>query len=392
MGGPPRAPLPQEPGDAHGRAAALVRQHLDAIALAPRPAGGEAECRARAHCAAVLRELGFAVSERAFEYSGLPGRWGTPIGGVLSGAALAAAGHLGWRGGAGAALGLLLVSLLVIAAGGTWLGRRGVLDVAFLRERSVNLEATRGAEWPAVWLVAHTDSKSQPVPMSLRVAGILGSGVAWLAALATCAITLAGVDASGAWPAVSLAGVAAAIPVALTTVGAESPGALDDASGVATVLAAAALLPREAPVGVLLTSGEELGLAGARVWARESQAAGRRPGVALNCDGMDDAGMLVVMTTGRHERATAALRRAALGRGVAMKVRRLVPGILVDAVALADTGWAAATLSRGTRRTLARIHTPRDRRDLLDGRGAAEGAVVMADAVLLAPSHDAGGR
>ena len=29
-------------------------------------------------------------------------------------------------------------------------------------------------------------------------------------------------------------------------------------------------------------------------------------------------------------------------------------------MALADAGWEATTLSRGTRRTLARIHTPRD--------------------------------
>ena len=104
---------------------------------------------------------------------------------------------------------------------------------------------------------------------------------------------------------------------------------------------------------------------------------------------MDDAGTLVVMTTGRHERASSALRRAALGRGITLATRRLVPGILVDAVAFADAGWPAATLSRGATRTLARIHTRRDRRDLLDGRGAAEGALVMADAAALAMSPPA---
>ena len=363
---------------------ARVVRHLDAIATAPRPVGSDAERRARAHCAAELRAVGFTIAERPFEYSGLPGRWGTPIGGVLSGATLALAGHLGWRGGEASVLAVLLLSLAAIAGGGLWLGRRGVLDASVLRERAVNLEATRGAEWPLVWLVAHVDSKSQPVPMALRVAGIVGSGVAWIAALLVAALSLAGIDAAVAWPLVSALGVLSAVPVALTTVGTDSPGAVDDASGVATVLAAAAALPREAVVGVLITSAEELGLAGARAWVRQAGERAQTPGVVLNCDGMDDAGALVVMTTGRHERATAALRRAALGRGVALGVRRLVPGILVDAVAFADAGWSAATLSRGTTRTLRRIHTRNDRRELLDGRGAAEGALVMAEAALLA--------
>ena len=381
-----------------GGALALVRRHLDAIALEPRPAGGDAERRAREHCARELRALGFTVAERPFEYSALPGRWGTPIGGVLSGATLALAGHLAWRGQHGAALGVLLVALAAIAGGGIWLGRRGVLDVGALRERSVNLEATRGGESPTAWLVAHLDSKSQPVPMVLRVAGIIGSSVAWIAAIGACLLSLAGVDATIAWPAISALGVLAAVPVALTTVGSESPGAVDDASGVATVLAAAAALPAHARVGVLLTSAEELGLAGARAWVRQAAARGVIPGVVLNCDGMDDAGTLVVMTTGAHERASTALRRAALGRGVALGVRRLVPGILVDAVAFSDAGWPAVTLSRGTTRTLARIHTSRDRRDLLDGRGAAEGALVMAEAAAaiaggsLDTTGDEGGR
>ena len=375
------------------RALALVRQHLDAIAAEPRPAGSEAEARARAHCERALGALGFRATPRAFAYSGLPGRWGTPLGGALSGATLALAGHLGYRGGNAAALALLLLSLGLLAGGGTWLGRRGVLDVPALRERGVNVEATRGADWPVVWLVAHLDSKSQPVPMALRVVGILGSALAWIAALTVSALALAGVEASGAWPVVTAVGLAAAIPVALTTVGGESPGALDNASGVATVLTAAALLPADVQVGVLLTSAEELGLAGARAWTRDTASRGLAPGIALNCDGMDDAGSLVVMTTGRHERASSALRRAALGRGVVLGVRRLVPGILVDAVALAEGGWCAATLSRGTTRTLARIHTRGDRRALLDGRGAAEGALVMRDAAAaLVTEAAAGGR
>src|SRR5438105_3101378 len=51
----------------------------------------------------------------------------------------------------------------------------------WLRKRSVNLEARRGA--PNLWLVAHLDSKSQTVPMLVRVSShvlfiaVLGIGL-----------------------------------------------------------------------------------------------------------------------------------------------------------------------------------------------------------------------
>jgi len=60
--------------------------------------------------------------------------------------------------------------------------------------------------------------------------------------------------------------------------------------------------------------------------------------------------------------------------------RRLVPGILVDAVALADAGWDAATLSRGNLATLALVHTAADARARLTGEGVADGALVLAAA------------
>jgi Zn-dependent M28 family amino/carboxypeptidase len=202
----------------------------------------------------------------------------------------------------------------------------------------------------------------------------------------------------GAWLAVAVLGVVGAVPVMASVVQARSPGALDNASGVAAVLLAAELLAVEArragPHGVLVTSAEELGLAGARAWARAWRASGRAAGVAVNCDGVDDAGALTCMYTGAAPRElVAALGRAAHG----VRVRRLVPGILVDAVALADAGWETLTVSKGTVRTLARIHTPADTRGALTGRGVAEAAAVMRAAVAVIAARrarpaGAGGR
>jgi hypothetical protein len=123
-------------------------------------------------------------------------------------------------------------------------------------------------------------------------------------------------------------------------------------------------------LGVLLTSAEELGLAGARAWA-----AARPRSTALNVDGVDDAGELRWMTSDRRSLALAQ-------RVGGARVTRLLPGVLVDAVALADAGWAAATLSKGTFATLARIHTARDSRDRLRGDGVAEAGRVLAAAAM----------
>jgi acetylornithine deacetylase/succinyl-diaminopimelate desuccinylase-like protein len=364
--------------------AADARAILLAIAQRPRPAGGAEEAHARAYAGAALREAGFVVTESPFAYSALVGRWGTPIGGASSMAVLTGVAILGAVGRPAAALALLLAALAVGGWIGAWAARHGVLRAPALRRTGVNLVATRGGAIPQVWLMAHLDSKSQPVPIGLRAVGVMGTIVAWAGALAlaTTQSLTTSTGAPGLWPWVAALGLVAGVPVAASIVTAHSPGALDDASGVATVLLAAAHMPDDAgPLGVLLTSAEELGLAGGRAWAAQWRESGRAAGVVLNVDGVDDAGALTVMTGARAPApATAALREAAHRAQAPLTVRRLVPGILVDAVALADAGWAAVTLSRGSWRTLARIHTPRDTVDRLDGRGIAEAATVLARA------------
>jgi hypothetical protein len=142
---------------------------------------------------------------------------------------------------------------------------------------------------------------------------------------------------------------------------------------------AAASLDRSLNIGVLLTSAEELGLAGARAWSAVHPAA-----LAINCDGVDDAGTLTCMYTGqRTSRVVVALDQAARSGGLSLNIRRLIPGLLVDAVALRDAGWDCATVSRGSLRTLARIHSVADRSDRLTGAGVAEAAALVARAVIL---------
>jgi hypothetical protein len=346
-----------------------AREHLTAIAAAPRPAGSAAEAITREYCAAILRSTGLEVRHRAFEYSTFPGRWGTPIAGALAALLFLAAGHLGAHERPRDALVLLLTVGAMIGVCGWWLGRRGVLDLPIGRLRGNNLTATRGR--PTLWLVAHLDSKSQPIPIGVRAIAIMASIAIWIAAVA---LSLAQIlERASTWPgiAVTIAGVIAALPVASSFVGARSAGALDNASGVATVLHTVELLPRDVEIGVLLTSAEELGLAGARAWAREAE-----PAMAINVDGIDDSGELRLIFSGRMPRAV--LER--LGPGWPSPTR-LVPGLLMDGVALSDAGWEVVNVSKGSWRTVSRIHTRRDDLAHLEGTGILQVAAMLADAI-----------
>jgi hypothetical protein len=356
-------------------AASSARELLAILAAAPRPAGSAAEGDARAYCAGRLAALGFDVRAEHFEFSAAPGCYATPLAGLAAMLLLGSAGYLGYLGNGLAAFVLLVAGGALVLAVARWTARHGVLEIPIARRRGVNLVATRGE--PALWLVAHLDSKSQPVPIVVRAAGITVCLVAWVAGVVVGASHLVGGELTAWWPWLGGAGVLAAVPVAASTVGARSPGALDNASGVCTVLLVADSLSRERALGVLLTSAEELGLAGARAWA-----AAHPSRVAINVDGVDDGGGLRLSYTGRRPRALlAALIAAARAQREPVTAGLLVPGVLVDGVALADAGWEAITVSKGTFRTVARIHTPRDTVHGLEGIGIARTADVIARAI-----------
>ena len=342
------------------------------MAGTPRPAGGRAEREARARCAEFLAGVGFSSTETPFQYSRVPGLLATPGFGLAWIVVIAAVGHLGAHGHPRWGVGLLVVFGVGMAVAARWLIREGVLSLPFGRSGGINLVATRGVA-PKVWLVAHIDSKSQPLPILVRALGIATCVVVWWAAVVVGVLGWGGMVP---WVWITGAGVIAGIPVAMSWVGARSPGALDNASGVATVLLAAARVPRSVPVGVVLTSAEELGLAGARAFFRALRPPEGGGGVVLNCDVVDDCGYLTAMYSGWS-------RPEWIGRvfGGAARATPLPPGVLVDAVACREEGWEAVTLTRGTVRSWGRIHSRRDTADRLTGAGVEATATVLAAAV-----------
>lgn len=344
---------------------------LHALAGRGRFTGSEALSEARRLCAERLRLLGFAVTEHQFEYSTVPARFGMPTVGAASVGLLAAVVLVAERAGAVSAIVLAAVSLAAIVGLARWLTGASALALPAARAAGVNLQAVRGVE-PRVWLVAHLDSKSQRYPLALRAVGASLTIGAWTATLLVLALAAAG----HAWPHpwwVWGAGAAGGALLGLASAGNDSPGAVDNASGVAAVLAASARLAPDVPVGVLITDAEEVGLAGAHAWAHH-----RMPGTAVNCDTIDDRGAFLLLTSGRRSRrVAAAAARTARHTGIPVRARRLPRGVLTDGVALARAGWACATLSRATVRTLLRIHTRRDSVGHLAGNGIAPAAVVL---------------
>jgi peptidase M28-like protein len=347
---------------------------IQALCASPRFAGSPGESNARAICKGELERAGLQCLERPFEYSQWPGKWGIPVAAAVQLATILVVSRMAVMRGPLIALlvgGALYIVLILASADAK---RRWVRLLPIMRASAVNLEARRGA--PHVWLVAHLDSKAQTVPMLIRIASAIGLGVVTLLVTLLLLLSLAGlVDATQFWPAIQLIAVVVSIPSILCFVRNQSAGALDNATGVVTVLLAASALASLPNIGVLITSGEELGLAGARVWALTASA----ESVVLNCDTVDDSGQWRLMYTGERPREiSAAIARISSSFDPGLAPSRMIPGILADSMAFSDKGIEAVTLSRGTISTLARIHTRRDTSIALSGSGVAEASRVLA--------------
>ena len=221
------------------------------------------------------------------------------------------------------------------------------------RTAGVNLIA-----WPAgpsvrppIWLIAHYDSKGQPISMAVRLMGF----VALFAGLGGLLF--------GPVPAALLLLIALLI-ISQNRVTDNSPGAVDNASALVAVFMALDQLPDNGTVGVIFPDAEEFGLLGARALAAE-RAALFADACVINLDGLDDAGRPIVLLHKPGAIGTAVA--AALGARRA----RWLP-VIVDGIALAAVAAECCTILKGNWRTMRIVHRPGDTaaRVRLDGAAA----------------------
>jgi hypothetical protein len=206
---------------------------------------------------------------------------------------------------------------------------------------------------PPVWLVAHYDSKGQPISMAIRLVGFA------LLAVGVLALLVAVV------PALAILGVALAI-VLQNRVNDNSPGALDNATALVAVFMTLDQLPRAPAAGVIFPDAEEFGLVGARALARD-HAGLLADASVINLDGLDDSG-----------RPTAFVHRAgpvAVAVSEALQARRWrwLP-VIVDGLALASVARECITILKGNWRTMTIVH----RRADTVGRVRLDGAALVA--------------
>ena len=234
-----------------------------------------------------------------------------------------------------------------------------------------------------LYLVAHYDSKSQFIPIVVRVTlfvAAIGGGVSF------AGLTLAGLLFPALLPVGNLAGILAmitAVPLAvllLVEVGNASPGAIDNASGVGLVLHLADLLTARPDllhrlrVTLLITSAEEFGLLGAAAYLLQNESHLRqhtrsRGPYILNFDGVGVDGNLYYADAPAQSpgHLVALIREACYELSIPIK-KYALPGALFDHTPFARRGFDAVSLTAIGRATRF-VHTPDDTPDKLHVRG-----------------------
>lgn len=389
----------------------------------PRLAGSDENRRIAGEIAALLESWGYRVARDTFEFSTAYNLFIAFE--VLACLLLALASLVLWVSSPWASA-ILAASIVGVIAATPWLNRAAQagasrpLDAAERpgwwqrlclrlgrRLTGANLiaslpSASDDPNLPRVLLVAHYDSKSQRLPIVVRVAcfalAIAGSLLYACASIA---------HALTAFPILSLlaAGAAAiaffaAIPLLFLDVGDLSPGAIDNASGLGALLHLAEVLAvrqdwqTRLRLTILVTDAEELGVVGASAYIRRHLSALRRDaqGAGLHILNFDGVGVdadvrLAGVPSNRHNSARALARadrvriatwveRAARDCGLHVKPFSMV-GLSYDHVPFAEAGFDAVSLIAIGRATWA-VHTPHDTAELLHPRGFAQaGAIAL---------------
>ncbi len=364
-----------------------IRDHVRALAR-PRLCGSEGADAVEAELRERFAALGYEAETLEFSFSTLHGRFGlmaSAVAIVLGGVAATWLLRTGLAVSALAVLGATLALALLPIALGSLATRR----LPWARVRGANLLFRRPGRRPGWILMAHRDSKGQSIPTLARGLAASGAVAAWLGLVALAALELVGVGGLGA-PQIAAGGVLVACGIVLAggRVSNSSPGALDNASGLAALLAVAKREER-GDIAFLITDAEEMDLAGAR------DVATRLPPVqgVINVDGLDDEGPFYVAEgygwarrRGSAPHLAAALLTAASALELPVRRQRLPRLLTADHVPLAAAGFPALTVLRGRRRSLLRVHRPGDSAERLDGRGAADGATLLAAAMRMLAS------
>jgi hypothetical protein len=337
----------------------------------PRLTGSAGAAETGAIIRAHFEALGYHVQERLFTFNPWIGRLGLTVFGVIYLIGTFAAAIFLYNNNAIAAI-VLLAVVLLLAAGLLFFAGRAMDRFPFAQQQGSNFFITREGKRPRYIVMAHRDSKSQPVPLSFRGPAIALALLVWILLLAAAAFHAAQPLPGKLIIGLGVAAFIAGVILIFCWVENRSPGALDNASGVTAAIGIAERERDEGDVAFLITDAEELGLAGARAAARSL------PPVfgVINMDGLDDEGTFYIMERfgvirkkGLAPHIAAALLQEAEAMNEPADRRDIPFGIPVDHIPIVNAGTPALTIMRGSLRSLRRVHRPNDDLEHLNGTG-----------------------
>ena len=281
-----------------------------------------------------------------------------------------------------------VVQSLALEKNGRWLkwGRRyAAANLSATLPESTSL---RGA--PNLYLVAHYDSKSQRMPLAVRVSLFTLAIV-----FGSILVALTFLDVAPAfYYSIGLLAIVAGLPLLFLDVGNHSPGAIDNASSVGLILHLAEVLAQvPAPssgsscprVTLLIPSAEEMTLMGSVAYVtaheRSLHEQAQRGGLyILNFDGVGVDGDLFIVGNSPNppndEQMSLLMhvRHACADLHLPLKKFRFA-GALFDHMLFAQHGFDAISLVAIGEASRA-VHTPQDSIDRLRERGFAQAGQV----------------
>ncbi|MBI5715464.1 MAG: M28 family peptidase, partial [Chloroflexi bacterium] len=251
---------------------------------------------------------------------------------------------------------------------------------------------------PHIYLVAHYDSKSQIMPILVRIslfAFVIGGGLTFSLLSIISSFSFISLNPFiSSFPnlqsLISTLGILlllASLPLILLDVGNKSPGAIDNASGVGTVLHLAECLAlredlRDAiDVTILIPSAEEMGLMGAAAYVQHYLASLRdeKELYVLNFDSVGIEGRLCyVDADNKHKpsRLLSLVKQTCKETNIPLSHFSLI-GALMDHIPFARAGFEAISFTVSGKASWW-IHTQHDSVKQLHPKGFAEvGSVAM---------------
>jgi hypothetical protein len=353
-----------------------VRDTLSRIAI-PRLVGTAGEAEVREYLYAELQHLGLTVEREEFTFSRFNLDVLSRLGIVGAAGLFAWSGSLYARGSSWLILPTLLTALVMVAVTQWHLYFDRFMRVGRLL-RSENLIArlpTRNTQHATrnthLILMAHYDNKSSSLPVGLRMPMVLGTLV--LTGLLCAVFFVAGLlrwsgsdNLLSLWSWLCVVDVVLLLALLFNRTGNNSPGAFDNACGVAAVLETARHLRESSPTNLdvwfVFTSAEEFGLCGAVAFL-EQRELDRARTYLLNVDTPFTPGGKISYNSAfglPAQKTSAYLNHCILASaekvGVKVKPFYLPLGVAADHVPFVRHGYQAACLVAPT----LLIHSPQD--------------------------------